>query len=400
MSRGGGNYGAALNAPFSTQALGAQIPDIFSYPTETKHFRASFTVTPNYQGNGEFVIMPSPLFSIMSAAQIIDSTTTVPSDIIAGGVHTVSSTGAAGIPAGDVYTGGTGKLNTMDVHSCTDLASISSVFTQFRVVGWGYKIRAIGISQNVSGRLQLAAIPAPRWMPNLALYAPSLGITPNQMAWGQYDAYTALFGIASGVTTRAAVAALYPVPNLAQNITGFSGRILDFPYNCEVTGVQLQNVPVRGHGKLVTREFESFRESQQLVGAEAFDAASGVVLLEGYQAFNPSASLIPLNANPNQVSSNGAQNLLGPNSMLGWNCVLVNMAGFATGAGGSGGTFGVPSQLEIELIYHVEGIEPIGVGQSGGVILPLGGRQGGADPVAAMAAEAINSRSGMLILAS
>jgi len=384
MSRSKGHYAAALNAPFSEEALGAQIPDIFSYPTETKHFRQSFLITSDKNGNGEFILMPSPLFSVTAPLQDVNGTApegqgTASSDIITQG-FIVSPGLPNGFAGSDIQGPGAGDINTMSIHACTTSTVMAQVFSQYRVVGWGYKIRAIGSLSTTQGRLQVATIPAPRQLPNMNLFS-----SANSF-WPQYDAYALMFGVTGGQGSRASFATAFQLPSAQDTyLNGFSGRLLDYPITTEVTAVALQNVPLRGHGKLHTREFETFRETQRVVGPEVYDDAEHATIVTAfeYRDANGNATPIPLN------NTSALQNdTFGPNSMCGWNQVLVSMQGF------------VPKStvLEVELIYHVEGIETIATGNDASVgfniALPMGGRVGPHDPILAMAAQKINALSG------
>jgi hypothetical protein len=195
-----------------------------------------------------------------------------------------------------------------------------------------------------------------------------------------------MFGVTGGQGSRASFATAFQLPSAQDTyLNGFSGRLLDYPITTEVTAVALQNVPLRGHGKLHTREFETFRETQRVVGPEVYDDAEHATIVTAfeYRDANGNATPIPLN------NTSALQNdTFGPNSMCGWNQVLVSMQGF------------VPKStvLEVELIYHVEGIETIATGNDASVgfniALPMGGRVGPHDPILAMAAQKINALSG------
>jgi len=97
------------------------------------------------------------------------------------------------------------------------------------------------------------------------------------------------------------------------------------------------------------------------------------------------------NSAPISIANSSAlsDNEFGPNSCVGWNCVLVSMQGFVAAS----------TTLEVEVIYHVEGLEAITTGASAQymgntVAFPMGGRVGPHDPILAMAAEKINAMSG------
>jgi hypothetical protein len=58
-------YVAALTSPFSRAANGAQIPDGFSFPTQTRLVKTEYTLRPDVNGNLDFVLLPSLFQSIV-----------------------------------------------------------------------------------------------------------------------------------------------------------------------------------------------------------------------------------------------------------------------------------------------------------------------------------------------
>jgi len=376
-----GHFAAALNAPFSTVALGAQIPDVFSHPTDTRHFRSTFNVKCDANGGGEFVILPSPLMSIACAQQ--GNGTTTASLITTG--YKLTEPGPGVSLAGTVVGSGLIAQNLMNVYGCTDLNTMNSVFSQFRVVGWGYKIRALTNLSNTQGRIAVASIPAPRFIPDMGLFVPGVNGTntgatlPTITQYPQYDFYAALIG--SSVRTARLLRQAYPFPSVANaGFVGFASTILDHPVSAEVTAVSLTNQPLKGHGKINTREFENWRTSESLLGPEVIDG--GAIIAEGYSYATLPASA-PTNVQFESIAINNQT--YHANDMKGWNSVLVAMSGFTIGAG---------TALEVEVIYHVEGVQPITLASTGVISIPQGGRVCRNDPVLAMSAEAINGAAG------
>jgi len=399
-----GAYAAALNAPFSEQALGAQIPDIFSYPTDTRHFRSSFTVSTNNVGAAEIILYPSPVFSIASPIQVINGGYAKP--IVTGGqvLDTCSNYNTGIAPS---VSGGSTTANTMDVRCCVTAAQLSGLYTQYRVVGWGYKIRALGNFSTTAGRVQVASIPAPRFMPNQGLI--EKGGATWHTNWGQYDAYAALFGTA-GFANRTNVIDGYPLASP----TSFAGNILNYPVSVEATCVQLQQSSLKGIGKLASREFESWRNVQGLLRGEIEADAPNITVIASnpgdpiaysvnqipamvvdgvnYTTLNPISSLIQV-SNGNGVAGVNtyvtgalASGMLDANSCLGWNCVLIAAAGLGQNETGV---------LEVEIIYHIEGIPALAIGTgSTSSMVGLGGLCSHHSPIEAMAAETINGAAG------
>lgn len=399
----GKSYTAALVAPFSQGALGAQIPDIFSYPTDTKHFRQTFSIKLDKNGAFEGVILPSPVFSIMAPAQWSSGEVNGPIPLILGGFPTVecSTNGIhpALVPNANLPAVVTPPffLNSMQVNSCCSSTTMANAFSQFRVVGWGWKIRALTNLSNTQGRVQFSSIPAPRITPPLSLFAPVWqGQGTEQKAyWPVYDAYTATYGSYGGLNSRAQAVQQYLVGNYNTGILPGSvgGSLLNYPLNCEVTSIQLSSAPLKGHGKLMSREFESFRMAQEYLGVEVVeqtgeDADNGHTLWDGW--FNQSNAN---NAGVTQLAITGAYGSSAKsqegisNDCRGWNCVPFSVIGGTPDA----------TAFEIEVIYHVEGLNPLSFTSATALSGPMGGVACHHNPVLAMAAETANGASGMFI---
>jgi len=375
-----GSYAAALNAPFSEAALGAQIPDIFSYPTDTKHFRQTFTIQTDASGNWEGVILPSPCFSIAAPFQATSLSAGAPvlAKTITGGQSCFADT--ASVPL-SIVNGGTGNTPAMQVNACVKVDTLSAIYQQYRVVGWGYKMRAISSVNTTAGRVQIASIPAPRRLPDVAFFNNTQsGRVDNRPDWvyPMYDFYTSLFGNFGTKTNRTDVINQFVVPATGAALnSSFSGDILDYPINVEVTSLQLASAPLRGHGKLTTREFENFRETQSYLGSEVIAdlVGSDVVFFDSWTAGTFSGVTGTTNMN-NTANSYGCQ----ANSCVGWNAVLISVLGSSPSS----------TNFEIELMYHVEGINPLSLNSDA----PLGGKAVHHNPIEAMAAETVNGASG------
>jgi len=377
-----GSYAAALNAPFSEAALGAQIPDIFSYPTDTKHFRQTFTIQTDTSGNWEGVILPSPCFSIAAPCQATSLSAGAPvlAKTITGGQSCFSDT--VSVPLTRV-NGGTGDTPAMQVNGCVKVDTLNSIYQQYRVVGWGYKMRAISSVNSTSGRVQFASIPAPKRLPDVGFFNNTQAGRPNNVdkfVYPMYDFYTSLFGNFGSKTNRSDIIDQFKVPASGAALnSSFGGDILDYPINVEVTSLQLASAPLRGHGKLTTREFECFRETQAMLGNELVaDLATDELYYDSWQVASSGTTAGGGNsvAQYNTASGFGLQ----ANSCAGWNAVLISVLGSNPSA----------TNFEIELMYHVEGINPLSLNSDS----PLGGKAVHHNPIEAMAAETVNGASG------
>lgn len=111
-------YRAALTRPFSPQAAGARVLDLYSTPTVTRAIKRNFKISSDANGECDIIFLPhpgTPLYS--SRGSIADGIT-----------FTLGETAAVTIPKGQVQ----------DI-----MSSISSELAAFRVVGCGIRVTAI-----------------------------------------------------------------------------------------------------------------------------------------------------------------------------------------------------------------------------------------------------------------
>ena len=468
------SFESALNAPFSAGALGAQIPDLSGYPTDTRHFRQSFTYTADANGNGEFMLFGSPFLSIASKPLYNGSLY----DPITGGIQLSRTIGSSTtgpnvlVPAAVFNDKNTVTVDQdlMCIHQTAQTTDMANLFSMGRVVGWGFKIRALGALTAIQGRVQIAALPNPITLPNV------WNLEKNSNAgYPVALCYANVLGVGSTLYNSD----LYNnnTPANASNIgSTFTGAILDFPFNAEVTAVQLANGPLKGHGKIVSRDFEKYRqfagapvvdeavyganEAPYIIEDPSFTKSTTSVAVTG--AFNLAASLTIAAGSTGTQTYSGmlwytpstAQRALTPGMLLtsgsatgiitavtpssntagsvtvlafttwtavhlnvqisgmgselanhslntynsgymsacdcgGWSTVLVGMLGA-----------GAAAKFEVEVIYHIEGVPKLNIGNSslsGNSAMNKSGLGGSAarhSPIEAMAAEMANAHSG------
>jgi len=372
-----GSYAAALNAPFSEAALGAQIPDIFSYPTDTKHFRQSFTIKTDINGNWEGVLLPSPVFSVAAPMRCIADNTYTKS--LEGGVDLFGAD--VEVPSASVVSGTSGNLLAMQVSSCAKVETLAGIFERYRVVGWGYKLRAITSVNATAGRVKVASIPAPRTLPDAAFLNNTGAARPDMVGttfvYPQYDFYNSLFGNFGLKENRPAVIAQFVRGSTGIPST-FSGDLLDYPINVEVTSLQLASAPLRGHGKLMSRDFEKFRATESLIGYELVQTGGTDYLV--FDTWSGATSAVATTHPGFGYQNTSKSSYMQSNDCSGWNCVLMSVVGAQA----------LTTAFELELVYHVEGVNPISLGS----FSPLGGKAIHHNPIEAMAAETVNAASG------
>jgi len=153
-------YASALMRPFSKAAMGAQVPDMYSYPTATYHTEGTITIISNNLGVASFIMTPDPYCSF------IDMTTA--------SVNTSSMARYFG--------------TSPDAYASVIQSSLAGVLTNYRVVGGGIQIRNLLPPTTATGRVIIATVPMADNMPgpnsllcatsNYTLAAHAIGVRP------------------------------------------------------------------------------------------------------------------------------------------------------------------------------------------------------------------------------
>jgi hypothetical protein len=151
--QGMGTFKTCLLDPFHRDALGARMPDEFAFPTATFHSHGSIAlVTGTGVTAGSAVLFPHPFLSYIDTSS---------------GTYNNSS----------YLTGNTGQqyfsVNT-GISGATTPAGLSTVLSEYRVVGVGWKIRVTMPELIRTGRMVCAPIPGCRDIPGYNLMNASL----------------------------------------------------------------------------------------------------------------------------------------------------------------------------------------------------------------------------------
>lgn len=165
-------YAVCLADPFDPNAEGAQVPDMYAFPTATALCRQSFTAqTIDTSGNLDFVVQPNPLCTIACS-----SYNNASQSVITGGTPwfgTNNNPNSTGLNHG---------FSEFGVSSYTSLAN---TFTRYRVVGFGVRITSVLPSLTQQGQIFVAKVPAlHQWA-----YYPNGGTDTAQAEWQQYLNY-------------------------------------------------------------------------------------------------------------------------------------------------------------------------------------------------------------------
>jgi uncharacterized protein (DUF697 family) len=118
-------YELALGDPFNLSAIGAQVPDMYSAPTCTYHSQGTMTIGSNATGVASILLSPIPY------ATLVDMTNT----------STVSSGMVVTVP---------------NIYGATSAANLANVFSSYRVVGCGFRLRNLLPPTVATGRVIVA----------------------------------------------------------------------------------------------------------------------------------------------------------------------------------------------------------------------------------------------------
>jgi hypothetical protein len=131
-------FRTALTSPFDPSAIGARIPDEFSFPTETAHVTCPITVTTDANGDFDFAMFPHPVWSFLCGMGTTSGGSAASSSLIAGSV-----------PASTTYG------------SALTLSTLAGRYGNYRVVGYGLRLKNLESYNNVTGKLYVAQQPSP-----------------------------------------------------------------------------------------------------------------------------------------------------------------------------------------------------------------------------------------------
>jgi hypothetical protein len=161
-------YLAALTDPFGEEAIGAQVPDMYSFPTETQMVRAIFTIGNDSLGNLDFIITPSIFQSIICGNPLVNATQgNCPNRSVAniGGIFIPDFTPTSGVQVQVApVSSPTLSLNVGSWMSAgvVDPDVVDGQFQRYRIVGMGCRIACLAAPLNQQGKLVFASFPSPR----------------------------------------------------------------------------------------------------------------------------------------------------------------------------------------------------------------------------------------------
>lgn len=244
---GGKRYRACLMNPFSNESHGAQIPDMFPFPTSTRRVGYEFITSSSSGGTLNHMITPHPLLGLVNW-----------------GASSVSTPQSAYGANGNWWP-----------H--VSASGLNSVFSSWRVVGFGIRIKNLQAPLNMTGRLIVGVVPG----------CTTPYLDANVLSNITFDAQNATTGLA-GVT-------------LTTSNGNIGVQMLNFPMVTEVAASDLFKRDVQVNYHPLTQDAFNFHTTNMIGGNQAsggtttyvgptafFTTASGAIAQSGYQPINVS----------------------------------------------------------------------------------------------------------------
>lgn len=129
-------YELALLDPFDPRAEGARVPDLYTTPTTCFHLRGVQPIYAGPSGSSAFALLPSPLVSAYDTSNAAGSGT----NTLLGG--SLSQFG-----------------NNPTVRYATTSSNLQGIYSAYRTVAAGWKVRVVSPPLNRTGKIIVAPIP-------------------------------------------------------------------------------------------------------------------------------------------------------------------------------------------------------------------------------------------------
>lgn len=233
-------YAKALMYPFSTQALGARVPDQYFSPTATFALREYLSLTSDASGNLDVIAMPNPLVPAWSTRSNISNGVTMST------------------PNGSTYPNG-GIINSS--------VALAGKLKNYRIVSWGARIRNVSSMTNVSGVVTTALVPT-----HFRLRSPQNNPIGGQVAGGSGSGG---FHIQNWLSSAG-----IPNTGIGASATVDLSNLLDLPYHARYPSLQLAEQGIEVRPKLVDPSGFLFRNSTDSLWGSDMQATTSAVYVQ------------------------------------------------------------------------------------------------------------------------
>jgi len=145
------SYHHALISPFDKVGEGAQIPDMYSFPTSTQTFTTTTSVFCDGAGNFDFAIIPSML-----------NTAYTSNSLTFNGLSNVTDLSNVTQYNGTTFT----TPQTPAIYGILNIDQVGEIFRQYRKVEFGVRFRSQLTPLNAKGTLRMCVLPSINQQPD------------------------------------------------------------------------------------------------------------------------------------------------------------------------------------------------------------------------------------------
>lgn len=299
-------YVAARATPFDDRALGARVPDEYAFPTDTRRVHQSVRLSLASGGDLSFAATNNPLIGVVYNSS---------------GVTTNAATVIA--PAG-IANNAAVSAATVRYAPAISSAQLRGLFTAYRVVGWGVRVKCSDNYAQVGGKIISAAVPGQG------------RLDCNGVLSGTFEAEGGAYSEATSASLDRLVWNTIGVP--WDTNAQVDASILNHPGATQATMAELISMGAVEHaGRTTSSHATWFRPT-----SDSLATAEGVTLND----VNATAAAVTLSLGATQSEKD---------SLGGWSIGAFRLIGMPAG-----------TDIEVELVYHLEGTPPINTAVAAG----------------------------------
>jgi len=155
------SYAHAVISPFDESAFGAQVPDLYVFPSDAQHFRTSFFLGSDENGSWDLIVNPNLLHTVYSSIPHISGTMPL--------VYNFNNARS-----------GSGITQAYGI--CNDFSDVK----QYRIVGMGFRMSSLLVPMTSTGTITMATLPTAEFVPSKQIMD-ALGSAPNSLGNGVTD---------------------------------------------------------------------------------------------------------------------------------------------------------------------------------------------------------------------
>lgn len=352
------SYLDALVHPFAPNAKGARIPDEHSYPTSTYSITGAFTVFSNSpQGDIDFMINPCPFNCITTSSQSKGAITGPISNSFGAtqneaaipfiSAKTQPATGTPVVPNDTLGQWG---------GVCTTEA-VSNNLQDYRIVGYGARIRSLLPPNNQSGQVFMASQPSPAVQPPC--------ISSSYEEWMDFCQYPGLQDTPASATfpqQKWISTSILNYPASDQNMYAEMTAERGMEWVGRITGPKAFEFKDPEFTDILTDQLVSLQQPARF-GRGLLTTTGGTVPTEPLTVVVADLSSTFVNqqqwTNDSTIAiENGNARLLDAFAVGGWSSLAVRATGInlssATGTGSAENGALIPV-FAVEVIFHLEG---------------------------------------------